>query len=88
VAWEFGPVAISALLVGAGVGIVLPYIVTAVLDLRGFFGGTTLPTPSIDPLWIAGALGIYAVTIVAAVLIAAALGKRFAPASTLKMGES
>ena len=88
VAWEFGPVAISALLVGAGVGIVLPYIVTAVLDLRGFFGGTTLPTPSIDPFWIAGALGIYAVTIVAAVLIAAALGKRFAPASTLKMGES
>ncbi|MBF4634802.1 ABC transporter permease [Agreia pratensis] len=88
VAWEFGPVAISALLVGAALGIVLPYMVTAVLDLRGFFGGTTLPTPAIDPLWIAGALGIYAVTIVAAVLIAAAIGRRFAPASTLKMGES
>ncbi|KQO05023.1 hypothetical protein ASF06_18420 [Agreia sp. Leaf244] len=88
VAWEFGPVALAALLLGAALGAALPYLVTAVLDLRGFIGGTTLPTPMLDPLWIAGAVGIYAVTIVVAVLVAAALGRRFAPASTLKMGES
>lgn len=88
VAWEFGPVAIASLLVGTALGIGLPFLVTAVIDLRGFFGGTTLPTPSLVPLWIAGALGLYVVTVLAAVLVAAALGRRFAPASTLKMGES
>ncbi|KQP56119.1 FtsX-like permease family protein [Agreia sp. Leaf283] len=88
VAWEFGPVALAALLLGSALGVALPYLVTAVLDLRGFIGGTTLPTPTLDPLWIAGAVGIYTVTIVVAVLVAAALGRRFAPASTLKMGES
>ena len=88
VAWEFGPVAIAALLVGTGIGIGLPYLVTAVIDLRGFFGGTTLPEPSLVPLWIVSAVGTFAVTVVAAILVAAALGRRFAPASTLKMGES
>ena len=87
IAWEFGPVAIAALLVGTALGIGLPYLVTAVIDLRGFLGGTTLPSPALDPLWILGAVGIYAVTILATVLVAAALGRRLAPASTLKMGE-
>ena len=88
VAWEFGPVTIAALLVGTALGIGLPYLVTAVIDLRGFFGGTTLPAPYLVPLWVVGAVGIYATTVLAAVLVAAALGRRFAPASTLKMGES
>jgi putative ABC transport system permease protein len=87
IAWEFGPVALAALLVGTALGIGLPYLVTAVIDLRGFVGGTTLPSPALDPLWIAGAVGVYAVTILATVLVAAALGRRLAPASTLKMGE-
>ena len=37
---------------------------------------------------IALAVGIYALTVLAAVLVSTALGRRFAPASTLKMGES
>ena len=88
VAWEFGPVAAAALLVGTALGIGLPYLVTAVLDLRAFFGGISQPSPSLDVGWIAIAVGVYAVTVVAAVLVATALGRRFAPASTLKMGES
>ncbi len=88
VAWEFGPVAVVSLIVGASLGITLPYLVTAVLDLRGFLGGTSLPTPSLDVGWVAIAVGVYAVTVVAAVLVSTALGRRFAPASTLKMGES
>ena len=35
----------------------------------------------------AAAVGGYALAIVVAVLVASALGRRFAPASTLKMGE-
>ena len=88
VAWEFGPVALAALLVGTALGVGLPYLVTAVVDLRGFFGGATPPAPLLLPAWIAAAVGVYALTILATVLIAAALGRRFAPASTLKMGES
>ena len=88
VAWEFGPVAIASLLVGTALGLGLPYLVTAVLDLRAFLGGNSLPTPSLDPAWIASAVGIYAATVLAAVLVSTALGRRFAPASTLKMGES
>ena len=88
VAWEFAPVAIASVLVGTALGLGLPYLVTAVLDLRAFLGGTSLPSPALDPGWIALAVGIYAVTVIAAVLVATALGRRFAPASTLKMGES
>jgi putative ABC transport system permease protein len=42
----------------------------------------------LDPLWIAVSIGSYGLAIAAAVLVASALGRRFAPASTLKMGES
>ncbi|MDO7880789.1 ABC transporter permease [Antiquaquibacter soli] len=88
VAWEFGPVAVGSMLVGVALGFALPYLVTAVLDLRGFFGGTSLPRPTIDPLWIIVAVGAYALAVLAAVLVATALGRRFAPASTLKMGDA
>lgn len=88
VAWEFGPVAVASIAVGAAVGLGLPFLVTAVLDLRAFFGGISLPQPVLDPLWIAVAVGSYTLAIAAAVLVASALGRRFAPASTLKMGEA
>ena len=87
VVWEFAPVAVASILVGTLVGVLLPFLVTAVLDLRAFFGGSVLPEPSLDPLWIVVAVGAYALAIVTAVLVASALGRRFAPASTLKMGE-
>ncbi len=88
VGWEFGPVAVASILVGTAVGLGLPYLVTAVLDLRGFFGGSTLPQPVLDPTWIVIAVGVYALAIATTVLVSSAFGRRFAPASTLKMGES
>lgn len=88
VAWEFGPVAVAALLVGTALGLGLPFLVTAVLDLRAFFGGVVMPRPTLDATWIAAAVGVYALAVLSAVLVATAVGRRFAPASTLKMGES
>ncbi|MCY7412120.1 MAG: FtsX-like permease family protein [Salinibacterium sp.] len=88
VAWEFGPVAAASIIVGTLVGIGLPYLVTSVLDLRAFFGGTVPPEPSLEPVWIALAVGSYAIAIAGSVIVASALGRRFAPASTLKMGEA
>ncbi|HWM33529.1 MAG TPA: FtsX-like permease family protein [Pseudolysinimonas sp.] len=86
-AWELGPVAITAVLVGTGLGLLLPLIVTSVLDLRPFVGGRYPPGPSIDPLWVGGAIGAFVLVVVLAGVIAAAFGRRFAPAGTLKMGE-
>lgn len=88
VAWEFAPVALAALLVGTALGLGLPYLVTAVLDLRAFFGGVVMPRPTLDATWIAAAVGVYALAVLAAVVVSTAVGRRFAPASTLKMGES
>lgn len=86
-AWELGPVAITAVVVGTILGLVLPVIVTSVLDLRPFVGGELQPGPSIDPLWVLGAVGAFVLVVVLAGIVAAALGRRFAPAGTLKMGE-
>jgi putative ABC transport system permease protein len=87
VAWEFAPVAVSAVVVGAGLGLGLPYLVTAVLDLRGFVGGNAPPQPVLDPLWVVGAIVAFVGAVVGAVLVATAAGRRLAPAGVLKMGE-
>ncbi len=86
-AWELGPVAIVALVVGTVLGFALTLIVTNALDLRPFVGGRSSPPIAIEPLWIAGAVGAFALVVVLAGIVAAALGRRFAPAGTLKMGE-
>ena len=86
-AWELAPVAITAVVVGTALGLALPWIVTGVLDLRPFVGGRFPPTPAIDPLWVGAAVAGFVVVVVIAGLVAIALGRRFAPAGTLKMGE-
>lgn len=87
VAWEFAPVTVAAVVIGAALGIGLPYLVTAVLDLREFVGGAEPPHPSIDPLWVLGAIAIFVAGVVAAAVGATAAGRRLAPAGTLRMGE-
>jgi putative ABC transport system permease protein len=87
VAWELAPVAAMAVLVGTALGLSLPYLVTSVLDLRVFVGGSNQPGPAIEPLWIAASVAVFVVVVVIAGLLASALGRRFAPAGALKMGE-
>ncbi|MEO5922188.1 MAG: ABC transporter permease, partial [Pseudolysinimonas sp.] len=87
VAWELAPVAAMAVLVGTALGWSVPYLVTSVLDLRVFVGGHTQPVPVIEPLWIAASVGTFIAVVVLAGLLASALGRRFAPAGALKMGE-
>lgn len=85
--WEFAPVVLTSVLVGTAVGVALPYVVTAVVDLRPFVGGRFPPDPVIDPLVVV--LAAVAVIVIAVVAggIALALGRRIAPAASLKMGE-
>lgn len=86
-AWELGPIALTAVVVGTALGLVLPLIVTAALDLRPFVGGRLQPGPNVEPLWVLAAIGSFSIVVILAGIIAAALGRRFAPAGTLKMGE-
>ena len=72
---------------GTALGLVLPLIVTSALDLRPFVGGDTQPRAAIDPLWVLAAVGAFALVVVVAGAVAGMLGRRFAPAGTLKMGE-
>ena len=87
-AWELGPVTILSLVVGTGLGLALPLLLTTVVDLRTFVGGSIQPGPAIDPLWLAAAVGAFIVAVMLAGLVAAALSRRFAPAGTLKMGDT
>jgi putative ABC transport system permease protein len=87
-AWELGPLAIVAIVVGTALGLVLPWIVTGVLDLRPFVGGREPPGVVVDPLLVAVAVAAFAVVVAGAALVAGALGRRLAPAGALKMGES
>jgi putative ABC transport system permease protein len=85
--WESAPVVIVSILVGVGLGLALPYVVTAAVDLRAFVGGEVAPSPVVDPLAVT--LAVLAVLLTAALAGAAALalGRRLTPAVTLKMGE-
>jgi putative ABC transport system permease protein len=86
-AWELAPVAITAVIVGTLLGLALPWVVTSALDLRPFVGGQAQPGPAVDPLWVLVAVGSFAVVVLVSGVVAGALGRRFAPAGTLKMGE-
>lgn len=87
-AWELGPLAFTAAVVGAGLGVGLAYLVTAVLDLQPFVGGVAQPEPRVEPLAVLAALAVFLVTVIAAGAIAVALGRRLAPSGAIKMGDA
>lgn len=86
-AWELGPFAIVAVVVGTALGLLLPVIETAVLDLSPFLGGREPPGVVVDPLTVLGAVGAFGLVVVVASIVALLLGRRLAPAGALKMGE-
>lgn len=84
--WELGPVAVTAVVAGTALGLVLPWIVTSALDLRPFVGGLAAPTPTIDPLLVAGTAVGFILVVALAGAIAVAIGRRLDPSSILRMG--
>jgi len=86
-AWELAPAAGVALLVAAGLGLALPWIILAVLDLRGFVGGIAAPEPALEPVWLVLAAGIFLAVVVLASVTATLIGRRVAPAKTIRMGD-
>ena len=87
VAWEVGPVAVVAVLVGAALGAVLPFVVLQGIDLRAFTGGDAQPAVAYDPWLITGVLvGSVLVTAVAAAA-ASRIGSRVNAARAMRKEE-
>ncbi|MEP6842349.1 MAG: hypothetical protein ABJA11_02430, partial [Pseudolysinimonas sp.] len=61
-------------------------VVTFAVDLRPFTGGLERPVPLLDPLLLGGVLVVFSAVVLAAGLIAVAVGDRVNPSATLKMG--
>ena len=87
VAWEVGPVTVVAVLVGAALGAVLPFVVLHGIDLRAFTGGDAQPAVAYDPWLITGVLvGSVLVTAVAAAA-ASRIGSRVNAARAMRKEE-
>jgi putative ABC transport system permease protein len=87
VAWEIGPVAAVALVVGAALGAVLPFVVLQGIDLRAFTSGDAQPAVAYDPWLITAVLaGSVLVTVVAAAA-ASRVGSRVNAARAMRQEE-
>jgi len=86
VAWELAPPALIGLLAGVALGLALPWLVLAAVDLRPYTGATTQPALAIDPLLVAGAAGAVGVAVIIAGAVSVAVARRRDPATTLRMG--
>ncbi|MEU4363974.1 FtsX-like permease family protein [Promicromonospora sp. NPDC023987] len=88
VGWEIGPWAVVALLVGAVLGVAVPSLVLAAVDVTALTGGVTQPAPEYDPLLLGAAAAGFVAVVVAAVGVAAALSRRGEVAAQLRMGSN
>ncbi|MEV0953168.1 FtsX-like permease family protein [Promicromonospora sp. NPDC050249] len=88
VGWEIGPWAVMALVVGAVLGVAVPSLVLAAVDVTALTGGITQPGPQYDPLLLGVAAAGFVVVVLAAVGVAAALSRRGEVAAQLRMGSN
>jgi putative ABC transport system permease protein len=87
VAWEVGPVTVVAVVVGAALGAVLPFLVLQGIDLGAFTGGAAQPAVAYDPWLITAVLaGSVFVTVVAAA-VASRIGGRVNAARAMRTEE-
>lgn len=87
VAWEITPVVVAAMVAGTLVGLALPYLVVAGIDLRPFTGGQTQPPVHYDPALLVGVLLGLAVVLAGCVWLATVVARRLS-LSVLRIGEA
>jgi putative ABC transport system permease protein len=88
VGWEIGPWAVVALVVGAVLGVAVPSLVLAAVDVTALTGGLVQPDPQYDPLLLGAAAAGFVAVVLASVGIAAALSRRGEVAAQLRMGSN
>jgi putative ABC transport system permease protein len=86
VGWEIGPWAVVALVVGAVLGVAVPSLVLAAVDVTALTGALVQPEPQYDPLLLGAAAVGFVAVVLAAVGVAAALSRRGEVAAQLRMG--
>lgn len=87
VAWELVPVVVVAVIAGTALGVALPFILTAAIDLRPFAGGTARPVPLLDPASVGFVLAAFCAVVALVGVAAVAAGERLNPSTSLKMGD-
>jgi putative ABC transport system permease protein len=87
IAWELGPVAIAALIAGVALGVALPLIVLAGVDVTPFTGGVNQPTLVIDPVLLFATIAGFVVIIATATIVAIAATRESPIAAVLRSGE-
>ncbi len=87
VAWEIGPVAAVAVVVGAALGVVLPFVVLQGIDLRAFTGGDARPAVAYDPWLITAVLGGSVLVTAVAAAAASRIGSRVNAARAMRKEE-
>ncbi|NLE96805.1 MAG: ABC transporter permease [Propionibacterium sp.] len=87
VAWELGPIAVTAVAVGALLGVGIAALLASSLDLSGLTGSTAAPALYLDPLVLGGVLLAVVGTVAAAVAVSAWLAGRTNLAQALRIGE-
>lgn len=85
--WEIGPVAVVALTLGSLLGLWLPQLVLAGVDLTPFTGGSVQPTASIDPLFIVASIGGFLAVVLLAAASSLALARRASLARAIRLEE-
>jgi len=86
VAWELIPVVIVAVIAGTALGLALPFVLTAAVDLRPFAGGSERPVPLFDPGFVGLVLLAFCAVVAIVGIVAVAAGERLNPSTTVKMG--
>src|SRR5690554_4928657 len=84
VAWELAPLTVVALLAGTALGLVLPGVVVAGVDLTLFTGGAAQPPVVIDPLLTALVTGGFLLLVFGATTTAVLSARRTDPATALR----
>ncbi|UOE42538.1 FtsX-like permease family protein [Agromyces larvae] len=87
VAWELGPMIVAAVVVGTALGIAMPYVVLAGIDLASFTGGDRQPAITIDWVLVGAVLAGAIVVAAVAAWAASTLGGRVGAARALRKEE-
>lgn len=84
VAWEVAPWALGALVVGALVGVAVPALLRARVDLTALTGGGPQPALTADPVLVAVGVAGFAATVVVGAVLATVAGRRGATPERLR----
>ena len=85
--WELAPMLVTAMVVGVGLGLLVPWVLVKALDLRGLTGGRAHPELALDPATIGLVLGAVVLTVLIAITVSAWSAGRTNLAQALRVGE-